>query len=207
MKLILARHGETDHNRERVVQSLEKPELTALGVKQARALANYLEHEGIEVMFCSPSKRTMQTMQIIREAINLPADVEPLIVERNAGVWEGRHVDDMIAFRESEGLDRFDFKPEGGESFHDVRKRAELFWKKIMPRYEGMTVLAVGHSLFNSLMIGVIFDMPIKESDRGIQTNASVHEVIIDKGRAKLTKFNYDRHLESLKSPKADSND
>lgn len=200
MRLILARHGETAENRKRIIQSLDKAELSALGVRQATALGEYLSHEKIDVIICSPAKRTMQTLQHVKEKVKAPINIEPLIVEKDTGVWIGKPVAEMRAFREASGIPKHEFKPEGGESWSDVRKRAEKFWNKIKRKHENKTVLIVGHSLFNTIFMGFLLNKPL-EWDSGIEPNCSINEIVIEKDRARVVRMAFDSYLKSLASP------
>jgi probable phosphoglycerate mutase len=208
MRLILARHGETGYNRKRMMQPSDKPVLTGLGIKQSKKLAEYLSHEGIDVIFCSPATRARQTLEHIREKVDVPVFFEPLVEERNPGAWAGKPVDDFIACRRSQNLKSYEFKPEGGESLGDVRRRARLFWEKVRGRHADETVLLVSHSRFNGLFMGFLLGMPLEQSsETGKQSNCAVHELLISEGKAHALKNNYDGFLGPLASPATDSAD
>jgi len=194
MRLILARHGETDYNRKGISQCSDKPRLTELGIRQADGLAEYAAKQGVDVIFCSPSRRTRQTLERVLKRVAASVVLEPLIREREAGVWIGKSIDEFKAHREALGLAKHEFRPEGGENYADVRERARLFWEKIHPMYAGRTVMLISHSTFNNILAGLLLRLSLRESDMGPQDNCSVHELVIEEGKAKTARINH-RHL------------
>jgi broad specificity phosphatase PhoE len=64
-KLVLFRHGETDLNREHLVQGVSDPSLNDLGIEQAEKLALRLKALGISQIVSSDLKRARQTANIV----------------------------------------------------------------------------------------------------------------------------------------------
>ena len=198
MKLILARHGETDYNKKKLCPTDDVPTLTALGIKQARILGEYVAVQGVDAIFCSPSRRTRETLEVVLKKIKAPFFIEPLISERSSGVWEGRPLDDATKCREMLGLAKHEFRPKGGENYIDVDKRAGLFWEKIKHKYNGKTVLIISHSAFNNILAARLLGYPIEKTDMGLQDNCAVHEMIIEDGKAKAVRINHNHMLDSF---------
>ena len=83
-RYIIARHGETNYNKERRVQgTLDSPILTTKGISQASSLGKYLatrsnndnsqggiEEKEITRTYCSPLKRCRQTYDLISKSYN-----------------------------------------------------------------------------------------------------------------------------------------
>jgi probable phosphoglycerate mutase len=83
-RYIIARHGETNYNKERRVQgTLDSPILTAKGISQASSLGKYLvkrssndsssqggEEKEITRTYCSPLQRCRQTYDLISKSYN-----------------------------------------------------------------------------------------------------------------------------------------
>ena len=65
MEILLVRHGQTEWNLLTKVQGKADVELNEQGIKQAEETRNYLKNEKIDLILCSPLKRTMQTAEII----------------------------------------------------------------------------------------------------------------------------------------------
>jgi glucosyl-3-phosphoglycerate phosphatase len=89
--ILLARHGETDDNREpiRIQGSTDTP-LNETGREQARELAKRIEGEGIVSLWCSHLSRARETAQIVGEHLGLEPSVDERLAEANRGQLEGR---------------------------------------------------------------------------------------------------------------------
>jgi broad specificity phosphatase PhoE len=89
--LLLARHGETDDNREPLrVQGFRDTRLNATGRRQAAALAERIAGEQIVSLWSSDLSRAWETAAIVGERIGLSARPDPRLREANRGRWEGR---------------------------------------------------------------------------------------------------------------------
>ena len=129
MRILLARHGETQWNVEgrSQGQSCDIP-LSAVGQAQARALAQRLHGQEISKAVASPLLRARQTAELALGERAGQLTLDPRLMEISHGHWEGllaeeiraRYPAEQKAWRET---------PEqvtlpGGESFQDVDARA-----------------------------------------------------------------------------------
>lgn len=97
-RFIVARHGETNYNRERRVQGTsDESVLTDKGVSQAKALGAYISKRGtITRTFCSPLQRCRQTYAEISRgcAANDNPLPDPIILDTLKEIelkeWQGR---------------------------------------------------------------------------------------------------------------------
>lgn len=142
MKVIVARHAETNYN----VLGLHNADpsvdvhLTKKGITQAKELAEKLKNKKIDLIITSELKRTHQTASIVNEYHNAPIINDPLLNDIDAG-FEGEKVENYHAIRDkSENV--FDFKIDGFESPRDVYERTDKFLNKLKKRSES-TVLIV----------------------------------------------------------------
>ncbi|MHA1734281.1 MAG: histidine phosphatase family protein [Promethearchaeota archaeon] len=155
--LTLVRHGQTKYNAEgRFLGRTDVP-LDATGERQALALAGKLgswaKKSGVEfgVLLSSPLRRALSTARVIGRELGLEPREEPLLVERDYGVFEGLTRDEAAARHpelssEYSGRKAFVNLP-GGESAMEVEARVrELLFEKL-PRVHGGTseVLLVTH--------------------------------------------------------------
>lgn len=86
LRLILVRHGQIAANvRGELETTTPGPELTALGVQQATALAAALADEPVGALFASTMIRTQRTVAPLSEARALPVTVLPGLREVDAG--------------------------------------------------------------------------------------------------------------------------
>ncbi|MBI2327779.1 histidine phosphatase family protein [Candidatus Curtissbacteria bacterium] len=145
--LILARHGETDWNRDgRLAGLTDKPVLTKKGKKQAEALAKKLQDLAVDVVYSSRLKRAAQTAQIIAKTLDKKIIYSKYLNERSWGIYEGK--DKESVFKKLDQMDvkrRFDYKPIGGESWREFEKKLLKFFKRLIGKNEGQTVLVITH--------------------------------------------------------------
>jgi len=94
--ILLARHGETDWNRERRVQGHTARPLTDEGRGQALALADELAGEPIDAVYSSDLVRAHETARIVAERLGLDVVVLPQLRERDFGTWEGLTDDEIL---------------------------------------------------------------------------------------------------------------
>jgi broad specificity phosphatase PhoE len=88
-RVILARHGETDWNRDGIWQGHGDPSLNALGRQQASALAERLEEVEIDALYSSDLRRATETAEIVAEAKGLVVVSDPELREMDVGSWTG----------------------------------------------------------------------------------------------------------------------
>ena len=96
--VLLARHGETDDNREPLrFQGWRDTPLNDTGRRQAAELADRLAGEGIVSLWSSDLIRAAETAEIVGHRLGLSATFDPRLREANRGRWEGRLFRDVAA--------------------------------------------------------------------------------------------------------------
>lgn len=151
MLLILARHGETDANRDRLTLGREDVPLNERGRLQARALAACLPREPIVAVYSSPLRRALDTAQAAADALGLSVEVDEGLIEMDVGEMEGITFD-VMRERYGEFLRRWfseevgDIAMPGGESLRNVQDRGWSAIEGIQERHREDTVLAVTHN-------------------------------------------------------------
>lgn len=142
--LYLVRHGETDWNAEGRLQGQADTDLNDTGREQAsrngRLLRDLVPDPSGFDFVCSPLRRTRQTMERIREAMNLPPEgyrTDPRLVEVHFGDWQGR------TFAELETVDpgcferrearKWGFLPpgSGAESYETLMERVRPWFENL----------------------------------------------------------------------------
>ena len=83
--LLLARHGETDWNREFRIQGSSDIELNELGRKQAHSLAQELEHVELDAIYASDLSRARATADGRCREPRTRAQLDPRLRERSFG--------------------------------------------------------------------------------------------------------------------------
>lgn len=94
-RIILARHGQTEWNKEYRFQGRTNVQLTEEGKLQAQALAARLALWSPEVVYTSPLDRALYTAQTIAEKNNLSPVILNELEEVNFGTWEGQSINGL----------------------------------------------------------------------------------------------------------------
>lgn len=147
-ELILARHGETDWNRENRFQGRADPPLNALGRRQSAELADALVGEAIARVYTSPLRRASETAGIVADRLGL--DVEPLepLQEIDVGAWSGLTREEVAATFPAEyarWLERAPHGFENGETYEQLAARVVPAIRDLAVRHPSETVLVVTH--------------------------------------------------------------
>jgi len=118
MRLILIRHGQTDANvRRQLDTAYPGLPLNETGHAQAKALVDAISHERIDALYCSTLTRAQQTAAPLSEARGLDAVIVEGIQEIAAGVEEmntdwGPYVDMLMSWSPT----NLDVGLDGGET-------------------------------------------------------------------------------------------
>ena len=145
--ILLARHGETDWNRELRFQGRADPALNELGRRQARELADRLAGLGVDAVYTSPLARARETAEIVAERIGAPVEVDEELSEVDVGEWQGLTRAE-IEERFPEAFRRWIAHGPGweqGETYEQMTERIGRALDRIARRHPRGTVLVVTH--------------------------------------------------------------
>ncbi len=143
----MARHGETDWNRESRFQGHADTQLNESGREQAQELADRLARERITVVYASPLARALETAEIVADRLGLEVETVEGLREVDVGSWSGLTRAE-IEERFPEGFRRwleFDHGWDGGESYEELGVRVLAALRKLATRHPGERVLVVSH--------------------------------------------------------------
>lgn len=89
MKIYLVRHGQTEKNREKLLQGRSDSPLNESGIRQAEEVRDYFRKEGIifERIYSSPLSRAYRTAEIIAPETEILLDNR--LLEMDYGPYEG----------------------------------------------------------------------------------------------------------------------
>lgn len=149
-KIFIVRHGQDTDNLAGILNSRRDNELTEIGRRQAKDVAEKLRDSDIKVIFTSPLKRACETAQIIRTVLGInDIIIEDGLIEREFGILTGKPVEDIPKYADKifRG-DRVNYflEVEGAEDFPTLLERARKVLKGIMERYPNENILIVSHS-------------------------------------------------------------
>jgi broad specificity phosphatase PhoE len=161
MTLYFVRHGESEANIQHVISNYASPfGLTERGRQQVHVLADRLRDMPITTMYSSPVLHAMDTADILYQSLDLPYRVTEALREYNCGILEGKSDEESWRlhrqYYEAWTL-RHDYlsKPEGGESFVDIRNRFLPFIESFKQDRDEH-VLLVGHGGLFHLMLPLV---------------------------------------------------
>ena len=158
--LVLLRHGQSDWNLKNLFTGWKDPDLTPLGIEEAKAAGRRLKARGLafDFAFTSALTRAQHTLALTLGELGqtgLPETRDQALNERDYGDLSGLNKDDA---RKKWGEEQvhlwrrsYDVPPPGGESLKDTVARALPYYcQKILPAVlSGQRVIVAAHG--NSL--------------------------------------------------------
>jgi probable phosphoglycerate mutase len=136
--LLLARHGETEWNREGRWQGWADPPLNETGRSQAYRLAEQLRAVPFDAVYSSDLKRAHETAEIVAAPHGVPVVADPGLREIDVGSWSGltrAEIDERFP-----GSDR----PDGETREHHLA-RVLATVERIARAHAGERILIVTH--------------------------------------------------------------
>jgi len=131
LTLILVRHGETDANKNRIIQGQAEWPLNDLGTRQAGAAGRLMKDVLFDQVYTSDLGRAKQTCTNILEANQSSQEMteDVLLRERSFGVFDNRPVTELEELAKKKGLSSWSFATDGGESPKQFQERIHNFYK------------------------------------------------------------------------------
>jgi probable phosphoglycerate mutase len=157
-RVILIRHGQTAWNLgagvERFRGRTDLP-LDDTGQAQARSVAERLRLEPIDALYSSPLLRARQTMAPLADALGLPVQTHPGLLDMDYGDWQGlTHAEAAAAFPEPYAAWRSHPSQvhfPGGECLAELEARLRGLLEEVANRHPAQTVALVGHQMVNKV--------------------------------------------------------
>jgi 2,3-bisphosphoglycerate-dependent phosphoglycerate mutase len=164
--LVLVRHGQSEWNLKNLFTGWKDPDLTELGMSEAKDAGRKLKAQGFvfDIAFTSVLIRAQHTLDLALKELGqtgIPVRTDQALNERDYGDLSGLNKDDA---RKKWGEDQvliwrrsYDVPPPGGESLKDTLARTlPYFVQEILPcvlRGESTLVSAHGNSLRALVMV------------------------------------------------------
>jgi glucosyl-3-phosphoglycerate phosphatase len=146
--LILARHGETDWNRENRFQGQADSPLNALGRRQSSELADALADERITRVYTSPLRRAAETAEIVAARLGVPVETVDALTEIDVGAWSGltrSEVAERFPETYARWLERSPHGFDDGETYDELAARVIPAVRELAELHHGETFLVVTH--------------------------------------------------------------
>ncbi len=191
MKLIIIRHGETEENKQGIIQGHLPGTLSEEGIEQAKKVANRLRDEKIDYVFSSDSDRAKHTAEeIIKFHQDIPFELKEELRERRYGDFEGQKKDEV----KTKGIwNDSVIAKYGGENPEEVTKRIVDLKNEFLQNFNGKRILIVTH---NAIVNFLLKDL-LKEYSKIRLGNTSMTIFEFDGNKEpKLVLLNCTKHLE-----------
>lgn len=201
-ELILARHGETEWNSQKILQGHLDSPLTATGVRQAHVLGKRLARIRPDHLYSSDLGRAHETAKIIATYCQKPIQLEQRFREKHLGIFQG-HAWDTIKQKFPQEYRQFskgdpDYAVPKGESYHQFVQRIVTALEQIICRHPGETVLIVTHGGIVSALFRHILAIPLSEPRRYRLKNTSINRIIVEDDEWFIDTFGDTSHLEGF---------
>lgn len=205
MKTIyLVRHGQTELNRQRIVQGsgIDAP-LNETGLAQAADFFQAYGHVPFDRVYTSSLQRAQQSVQLFLDR-GLPHVVVPGLNEISWGRYEGTRITpeenqyyhEMVARWAAGDITH---KLEGGESPADVALRQRPFLDRLLsPADPDRTVLVCMHGRAMRILLCQLLHYPLWEMNAFPHENLCVYELIWTGSMAQVRRFADMEHLGAL---------
>ncbi len=167
--LYIMRHGKTEWNALHKLQGRTDIPLNEEGKRMARQACEKYKELNIDVCYCSPLVRALETAQIVLKNRKIPIIEDKRLSEMSFGEYEG--IENSLAIPDCPINVIFN-QPEkyiesvgGAETFEQLFARTGSFLKEVVePQIQaGKDILIVGHGAMNSSIICQVKKLPIEE--------------------------------------------
>jgi probable phosphoglycerate mutase len=188
-RVIIVRHGQSSYNSLKMIQGrCDESVLTEKGYEDARKVGAALSSLKFDAVYSSPLQRAKQTAEVILSY--LPGSPELLapsnLMEIDLPLWEKqcrqevqeKFSDDYLCWKERPHEFCMVIPTTEGSREHfpvlALYEQAQQFWKEILPRHQGGTILIVAHNGINRCLITSALAIPparyhsIQQSNCGI---------------------------------------
>ncbi len=180
--LYLIRHGETDYNKNGIVQGGGvDSSLNTTGIQQAQAFFHHYQKETFHALYCSPLQRTAQTLSPWLQKGYQLQSVEQLI-EISWGVHEGlvpspKQKAEFLAVKQKWTEGELDLSVDGGETPIQVWERSKKALAYLFDKHAGERVLVCSHGRLLRILLSGLLDQDISNMEAYTQPNTGLHLV------------------------------
>lgn len=201
IRLLFVRHGQTLWNKELRYNGDTDTELTALGQRQASAVASRLRGRHVDAVICSDLQRATATAAAIAATItgNHAPRLDPRWREIRFGVAEGLRWGEVVerfpAAAQAWAANRADAAMPGGESMLDVARRVQTALDAIVAEYDNHTVVVVSHGGPLRVALCLLLDSDVSHHWRFNVSPCTLSEVAVYPSGGVLNLLNDACHL------------
>ncbi len=197
-RVILARHGQTEWNKELRFQGKTNIQLTNEGMRQAHALSERLSSWPPDVIYSSPLDRALYTAEAIAERHNMKPIIMDELQEINFASWEGQSIPglerDQHEVFSRWRADPFFNPPDGAENWNEISERLSRAVKKILAGGH-KRIITVSHGGIIRALYAVLTGLNPHKTWNMDVSNCAISGIELRYGRACLAFANDDLHI------------
>ncbi len=200
-ELILARHGETAWNVEKVFRGRADVNLDEVGIRQAELLGKYLSNWELEAIHSSPLRRALDTADSIARYQKIGVHIAEGLIDFDYGEWQSLPEQEVKRLYPAI-LNEWHNNPHkvempDGESLEDVKRRAVELVSDVLSRHQG-NVLLVSHRVVLKVLVCYLLGLDNSHFWNISQDVCGITIFNYVDGRFVLTRHNDTSHLREL---------
>ncbi|MDH3217417.1 MAG: histidine phosphatase family protein [Candidatus Krumholzibacteria bacterium] len=198
-RLMLIRHGESEWNRDGIIQGFKDCDLSELGREQSDRLRLRLDLERIDVAYTSTATRAVDTARIAL-GHRLQVEERPNLREINLGEWEGVEAAELkrrlpaeteLWFRRPSKV-----RIKGAETLRGFRRRITREINGIRSIHENASVLIVAHGGVICTYMTSLLGLSLDDLWRFKIRNCSITKVMFPMNEPRIEVLNDVSHLD-----------
>ena len=198
-ELFIIRHGETDLNKQGIVQGRGvNPPLNALGKRQALLFYNFYKNEPFEIIYTSSLLRAQESVkQFIEKGI--PWEAHEELDEISWGIFEGKPATHNFKMEYRQLLEdwesgKLDASAESGESPNEVSERQKKFIRYMLAKPEKKILICM-HGRAMRIFLPTLLHQDLRLMEKYPHHNLTLYKLIFDGSRFAIELFNNMDHL------------
>jgi probable phosphoglycerate mutase len=158
MNVLVMRHGTTVWNEKGITQGRTNNRLSKVGVETTTKRSEEYKNVKLDVIYCSPLMRTVQTANIMNRVHHVKVIKDVKLIEIDQGIFTGRSKDDLS---EEEKLLKYNRDESCGmESYNSVYNRCKEFVSNLKDcSYDN--ILIITHNCNATLLENVLLDVEV----------------------------------------------
>lgn len=177
LELYVIRHGQTIVNKLGLINSRNIIGINANGKKEAEIDAKQLENIKLDLIICSPLRRTKQTCKILNKN-KLKVLYDERILERDSRSMQFKKISALDLNEWYDINKKIVYK--NSEGFKSILQRVESFLKEIKEKYSDKNILLVTHGDICKAIYALLNDCDnVKEISSFNQKNCEIKKYII----------------------------
>jgi len=187
-QIILARHGNTSWNKDKIFQGSKDVPLDDLGREEAWAVAKWLKDETIHAVYTSPLSRARDTAIAIARHHDLKVLDLPGLADLSYGDWDGVPLKE-VKVKYADLYHQWETAPHtvrfpNGETLAVLRTRALAAVEEVVQRHPDRTVLLMAHRAVNKVLIAAFIGLDNSHFWRIAQDTTAINRFhLVEDGR------------------------